>query len=171
MPKIGAMPSMELSAAGLELIKRWEGEPGTGSFSPRVYADVAGFPTVGYGHKLTAAEVARQAFKDGVDEATATALLRADAATAVGAVNRHVVVALTPRQFDALVSFVFNVGSGNFASSTALKKVNARDWAAVPAALAMFNKVRREGELVPSNGLTARRAAEGAMFLAGSPLP
>ena len=126
---------------------------------------------VGYGHKLTAAEIARQAFKDGVDEATATALLRADAATAVGAVNRLVEVALTPRQFDALVSFVFNVGSGNFASSTALKRVNARDWAAVPAALAMFNKVRRDGQLVPSNGLTARRAAEGAMFLAGSPSP
>lgn len=163
------MTSMELSAPGLELIKRWEGEPGTGSFSPRVYNDVAGLPTVGYGHKLTAAEIAQQAFKDGVDEATATRLLQADAATAVGAVSRNVTVALTPRQFDALVSFVYNVGSGNFASSTALRKVNERDWAAVPAALAMFNKVRQNGQLVPSNGLTARRAAEGAMFLAGSP--
>jgi GH24 family phage-related lysozyme (muramidase) len=41
----------------------------------------------------------------------------------------------------------------------------------VPAALARFNKVRQNGQLVPSNGLTARRAAEGAMFLAGSPSP
>lgn len=163
------MASMELSAAGLELIKRWEGEPGTGSFSPRVYNDVAGLPTVGYGHKLTAAEVAQRAFENGVDEGTATRLLAADTATAVGAVNRNVTVALTPGQFDALVSFVYNVGSGNFASSTALRKVNAREWAAVPGALAMFNKVRQNGQLVPSNGLTARRAAEGAMFLAGSP--
>lgn len=163
------MPTMDLGAPGLDLIKRWEGEPGTRSFSPRVYNDVAGLPTVGYGHKLTAAELANQSFKDGIDEATATRLLRADVATAVGAVNRHVSVALTPQQFDALVSFVYNVGSGNFQSSTALRTVNARDWAAVPAALAMFNKVRQNGQLVPSNGLTARRAAEAAMFLAGSP--
>jgi lysozyme len=164
------MPSMDISTPGLELIKRWEGEPGTGSFSPRVYNDVAGYPTIAYGHKLTAAEVASQAFKDGVDEATATRLLKADAATAVAAVNRGVQVELTAGQFDALVSFVYNVGAGNFMSSTALRMVNARDWDAVPAALALFNKVRQNGVLVPSNGLAARRAAEGAMFRAGSPV-
>ncbi len=165
------MPTMDISTSGLDLIKRWEGEPGTGAFSPRVYNDVAGFPTVGYGHKLTAAEIASEAFKNGIDEATATRLLKADAATAVGAVNRGVQVELTARQFDALVSFVYNVGAGNFASSTALRLVNARDWDAVPAALALFNKVRQNGQLVVSNGLTARRAAEGAMFAAGRPAP
>lgn len=159
--------TMDLSAAGLDLIKRWEGDPRTHSFSAQVYADLAGLPTVGYGHKLTAAEIAGHAFAAGVDEATATRLLRADAATAVQAVHRYVTVALTQHRFDALVSFVFNVGAGNFQSSTALKLVNAQDWSAVPAALALFSKVRQNGVLVPSAGLAARRAAEGAMFQAG----
>lgn len=157
---------MDISAAGLDLMKRWEGDARTRSFSARVYDDLAGFPTVGYGYKLTAAEVASGAFADGVDEATATRLLRADAATAVQAVNRLVTVALTQARFDALASFVYNVGAGNFQGSTALRLVNAQDRAAVPAALALFNKVRQNGALVPSAGLAARRSAEASLFQA-----
>ncbi|MDB4929176.1 MAG: hypothetical protein JWM10_1660 [Myxococcaceae bacterium] len=140
---------MDISAAGLDLIKRWEGDPRTRSFSVRVYNDLAGLPTVGYGHKLTAAEIASGAFANGVGEATATRLLRADAATAVQAVNRLVTVALTQARFDALASFVYNVGAGNFQGSTALRMVNAQDWAAVPSA-----------------GLAARRSAEASLFQA-----
>ena len=155
---------MDISPAGLDLIKRWEGDPRTRSFSARVYDDLAGLPTVGYGHKLTAAELASGAFAEGIDEATATRLLRADAASAVQAVNRAVTVPLAQQRFDALVSFVYNVGAGSFQTSTALRMVNAQDWAAVPPALAMFSKVRQNGALVPSAGLAARREAEGALF-------
>ena len=59
---------MQLSAAGLELIKRSEG------FRGQVYIDVAGFPTIGYGHRVTPQE----SFPGGIGEAQAAAMLAKD---------------------------------------------------------------------------------------------
>jgi lysozyme len=68
---------------------------------------------------------------------------------------------LSDRQFSALVSFAYNVGSGNFRSSSVLKAVNEGDLAAVPRRLQMWTK--GGGRVLP--GLVRRRAAEAAMFL------
>jgi lysozyme len=106
---------MQFSTAGLELLKRSEG------FRSHVYLDVAGHPTIGYGHRLLHPE----SFPDGIDEAQATEILYADVREAEQAVQRLVRVHLTQGQFDALVDFVFNLGSGRLATSTLLKILNA----------------------------------------------
>ena len=105
---------MHLSAAGLELLKKSEG------FRDRVYCDVAGFRTIGYGHRLTAAE----SYPNAISLAQAESILAADIAIAEAAVSRLVQVPLTQGQFDALVDFVFNLGSGRLASSTLLSYLN-----------------------------------------------
>jgi lysozyme len=106
---------MQLSAAGLELLKRSEG------FRKRVYLDVAGFPTIGYGHRLLHPE----SFPNGLDEAQAAEILKSDVRDAEQAVERLVEVALNQGQFDALVDFCFNLGAGKLAKSTLLKILNA----------------------------------------------
>jgi lysozyme len=106
---------MRLSAEGLELVKRWEG------YRQRTYLDIAGFPTIGYGHRLLASE----SFSNGIEEAQANEILACDVRGAEQAVTRLVKVALTQNQFDALVDFVFNLGQGKFATSTLLKELNS----------------------------------------------
>jgi len=137
---------MQLSAAGLELIKRWEG------FRSHTYLDVAGFPTIGYGHKLLYA----QSFPDGIAEQEATALLAADVRDAEQAVDRLVKVALTQGQFDALVDFCFNLGAGRLASSTLLRALNARRYSAAAEQLLRWDQAG--GQV--NAGLKARRESE-----------
>jgi len=102
---------MKFSAAGMELLKRFEG------FRNRVYLDVAGLPTIGYGHRLLHCD----SFSNGIDEPQAANLLACDVRDAEQAVERMVKAPLTQGQFDALVDFTFNLGSGRLASSTLLK--------------------------------------------------
>jgi peptidoglycan hydrolase-like protein with peptidoglycan-binding domain len=92
-------------------------------------------------------------------------LLRADAARAARAVTRLVRVPLDQNQFDALVSFTFNVGEGALRDSTLLRELNAGRYDAVPREL---NRWTRAGGQVLA-GLVRRRAAEGAMFARGRP--
>jgi GH24 family phage-related lysozyme (muramidase) len=92
-----------ISRQGLDLICRFEG------FSPIIYMCPAGYPTIGYGHLIT--EANKEQFLDGVDEDEALDLLRQDVAVAERAVLRLISVPLTQGQFDALVSFTFNLGA------------------------------------------------------------
>lgn len=87
-------------------------------------------------------------------------ILHQDLAPTVAFVNKCVTVPLNQNQFDALVSFCFNVGGGNFQGSTVLKRVNAKLFAAVPGALAMWNKSK--GKVL--KGLVNRRKAEGELW-------
>jgi lysozyme len=105
---------MHLSSAGLDLLRKSEG------FRDRVYTDVAGFRTIGFGHRLTPAE----AYPTGITQAEGEAILSRDLAIAESAVERLVKVPLTQGQFDALVDFVFNLGAGRLASSTLLSYLN-----------------------------------------------
>src|SRR5450830_1421524 len=75
-------------------------------------------------------------------------------------VTRAVTTQLTQGQFDALVDFVYNLGAGNFLSSTLLRLVNAGDMEGAAAQFARWNKAAG----VPMRGLTRRRAAEAALF-------
>jgi lysozyme len=144
---------MQLSEAGLDLIKRSEG------FRGRTYKDVAGIPTIGYGHRL----LAHEAFPDGVCETQAAAMLRDDVHGAEQAVMRLVKVALTQGQFDALVDFVFNLGSGRLASSTLLKVVNGGRYEDAREQLLRWDEAGGEVRA----GLKTRREAESALWIAG----
>ena len=110
---------MHLSSAGLALLKKSEG------FRDRVYADVAGFRTIGFGHRLLPSEE----YPDGINLEQAETILGHDIAIAEAAVERLVKTSLTQGQFDALVDFVFNLGAGRLASSTLLKYLNSGKYA------------------------------------------
>ena len=103
---------MRTSQQGIDLVKRFEG------FSPVAYLCPAGVWTIGYGHTADVHE------GDSIDGDTAEDFLREDLTSAEGAVEKYVKVPLKQWQFDALVSFTFNLGAGNLYSSTLLKKVN-----------------------------------------------
>jgi lysozyme len=135
---------------GLQLIKQQEG------FRSRTYLDVAGFPTIGYGHRL----IHPGSFPDGIDEAQASEILAADVRDAEQAVERLVKVPLTQGQFDALVDFCFNLGSGRLASSTLLKVLNGGRYADAAEQLLRWDQAG--GKECPP--LKARREAELALW-------
>jgi lysozyme len=147
---------MKTSATGLTLIKESEGcrltaYPDPGNAPPRGN----GQPwTIGVGH------VGNVRPGDSCSEAQAMDWLRHDAAAAEAGVARLVHVPLTQGQFDALVSFVFNLGEGALAGSTLLRKLNAGDLA---GAAAEFPKWCHAGTAVLP-GLVTRRARERALF-------
>lgn len=137
---------MELSTEGLELLKRSEG------FRSRAYLDMAGFPTIGFGHRV----LPHEAFPDGIEEARAAEILAADVREAEQAVERLVKVELTQGQFDALTDFCFNLGAGRLAASTLLRVLNSGCYDAARQQLLRWDKAG--GEL--NTGLKARRVAE-----------
>ena len=137
---------------GLLLIKRFE------SFSPTVYVCPAGYTTVGYGHVVLDGESDR--FAGGIGEYEAEDLLRRDAGIAERAVLRLITVPLTDGQFDALVSFTFNVGAGGLQRSTLRRKVNREEHSAVPAE---FMKWAWAGGR-KLKGLVRRREAEARLY-------
>ena len=144
---------MELSAEGLELIKRSEG------FRSHLYNDVAGFPTIGYGHRVTRLE----SFVDGIGEPQAAAILANDVHEAERAVARLVRVTLNQGQFDALVDFCFNLGAGRLAGSSLLRELNAGRYESAAQQLLAWDHAG--GEV--NAGLKARREAELQLWTAG----
>lgn len=147
-----------IGAAGLALVKQFEG------FEPKWYPDPAHgwkVPTIGYGHTDAAGPPKYAATKSLVlSEAEATEILRNDLQKYADAVSKAVTVPLNDNQFDALVSWCYNVGPGAVAKSTLVRKLNAGNYAAVPSELAKWNKAG--GKVL--KGLTRRRAAEAALF-------
>lgn len=140
---------MKTSSTGRALIRNAEGDKLTAYYCP------AGVLTIGVGH--TGPDV-----KPGmrITQPQSDALLIADLAKFEKAVARNVKVALNQNQFDALVSFTYNLGEGNLRSSMLLKRVNAGD---MVGAAAEFGKWNKAGGRVLA-GLTKRRAAEAALF-------
>ena len=143
-----------ISKQGLDLICRFEG------FSPVIYICPAGYPTIGYGHLIT--EANKERFLDGVDEDEALELLRSDVGKAERAVLRLIAVPLTLGQFDALVSFTFNLGSGALQRSTLRRKVNRQEHDDVPAELMKW--VWAGGRKL--KGLVKRRNSESLVYKA-----
>lgn len=145
----GSQPAgMALSQNGLNLIKSHEGLRTT------AYKDPVGVWTIGYGHTATAKPGQK------ITEAQAEQLLRQDVGWAEAAVRKNVKVPLTQGQFDALVSFTFNLGAGALGRSTLLKKLNAGDYAGAQAEFGRF--VHAGGRVLP--GLVRRRGEEAQMF-------
>lgn len=142
-----------ITQEGFDLIKRFEG------FSPTIYICPAGYPTVGYGHLVRDHE--RDRCGQGVTEPEAEDLLRRDVQVAERAVLRLIDVPLTDGQFDALVSFTFNLGSGALQRSTLRRKVNREAHAEVPAQLMRW--VWARGRKL--KGLIKRRTTEAIHYL------
>lgn len=141
-----------VSQQGLALIKRFEG------FSPKIYLDAAGLPTIGYGHLLRPGEA--EMFARGISEEAGIALLIKDVQKAEQAVLRLVHVPLSEGQFDALVSFTFNLGSGALQRSTLRRKVNREEHADVPQEFMRW--VWAGGRKL--RGLIRRREAEAGLY-------
>jgi len=146
---------MRISTRGLDLIKIHEG------FRSKAYPDPGsrdGKPwTIGYGHTKGVKK------GDIITKAQAEAFLRQDVRNAESFVTKKVSVPLNQNQFDALVSFVFNVGNGAFSRSTMLRKLNAEDYKGAAQEFGRWNK--NDGRVM--SGLTKRRSAERACFESG----
>ncbi|WP_247996685.1 lysozyme [Brucella tritici] len=143
-----------INAAGLSLVKQWEGLKNT------AYRDVAGVLTIGYGH-TSAAGAPTVTPGMAIGDKEAERILKADLAKFEARVERFVKVPLTDNQFAALVSFDFNTGALD--KSTLLKKLNKGDYAAVPVELMKW--VNAGGKRV--QGLVNRRAAEAGLWAKG----
>ena len=157
-----ATPARTLSPQGVDFIKGWEG------FRPQLYNDPVGHCTVGYGtlvHRGNCdGQSSEQPYVSGVSEDAATQLLSDEAARFQRVISEKVTVPLNQNQNDALVSFVYNVGDGNFQKSTLLRLLNQGNYAAVPAELKKWTKARQNGKLIDLPGLVKRRAAEAELF-------
>jgi lysozyme len=140
---------MSYSKTGLALTEGFEGCKLT------AYLDVKGVPTAGYGH--TGPDVV---LGWTYTQAQADLWLQDDINWSNNVVNSLVKISLTQPEHDSLVDFVFNVGSGNFASSTMLTLLNANE---LHAAANEFERWDRSAGVVVA-GLLRRRAAEAAEF-------
>src|SRR5678815_5849580 len=107
---------MRVSERGKTLIKQREG------IRLKVYHDVAGIATVGVGHKVVPQDNLHTG--DTITQAQSDIFFHADIAEVESVINTLVQARLTQNQFDALASFVFNVGRRNFAQSTLRRKLN-----------------------------------------------
>jgi lysozyme len=140
---------MQLGPKGTALIKSFE------DCKLAAYQDQRGIWTLGWGHTLGVVPYQTCSQED------ADIWFVQDTQTAVNAVNRTTDVPLTQEQFDALVSFTFNVGQGSEAHSTLLALVNQRNFAAAGDQFLVWNHTNG----VVNAGLTRRRKAERALFL------
>ncbi|HFY9976724.1 TPA: lysozyme [Serratia marcescens] len=145
---------MNISKSGIELIKRFEG------LRLKAYLDSAGVWTIGYGWTQP---VDGKKVGPGIqiDQATADRLLKCGVVQFEQGVNQLVKVRITQGQFDALVSFAYNLGLRSLSTSTLLQKLNDGD---KEGAADQFGRwVNAGGKHL--DGLVARRAAEREMFL------
>ncbi|MDD6387620.1 MAG: lysozyme [Bacilli bacterium] len=140
---------MKTSNVGIELIKKYEG------CVLKAYKCPSGVWTIGYGHT--------NGVKSGMQITKAQALnyLKQDLSIYEKAVTNYVKVPLNQNQFDALVSFSFNCGTGALKTSTLLQKLNSSDYNGAANEFLKWNK--SNGKVL--NGLVKRREEEKELFL------
>lgn len=153
---------MNVSSNGLAIIKKWEG------CKLDAYLDPVGIPTIGYG-TIAYPDGRRVAMGDQIVQEQAEGFLLHECTSICPAVERQVAVPLSQNQFDALVSFSYNVGLGAFGDSTLLRKLNQSDYAGAAEEFLRWNKGQVGGQTVELPGLTNRRRDERALFLSSEP--
>ncbi|AFY53470.1 phage-related lysozyme (muraminidase) [Rivularia sp. PCC 7116] len=149
--------NQKISDNGLKFIADHEG------MILHLYNDPANHATIGVGHLVHHGPIdgsESEEFKRGITKERAMEILRDDVKQAEKTVKKLVKVPLNQNQFDALVSFVFNIGETQFASSTLLAKLNNQDYNSVPSELNRW--VHGSGKKLP--GLINRRRDEGNLF-------
>lgn len=149
---------MKISKKGLDLIKQFEG------FRSKPYLDVGGVPTIGYGttHYVNGRKVTME--DHDISEEVAEELLRTEVnAHYAPAVDTYLQVPVSQDQFDALVSFTYNIGVQGLKGSTLLKKINSK---------ASDDEIADEFmkwiyvDHKPNTGLMNRRTKEKELYLA-----
>ena len=146
---------MKTGNKGIELIKSFEG------FRSAPYLDAVNVPTIGYGatHYGNGKKVTMN--DTPISEQQAVDLLKNMLGEYEGYVNKYVKQSINQNQFDALVSFTYNLGSGALPSSTLLKKVNLN-----PSDASIRNEfmkwVKAGGKTLI--GLVRRREAEANLY-------
>ena len=103
-----------------------------------------------------------------ITEKQAEKLLRADLKWVREVLAKEVKVPITQEQYDALASFVFNLGGANFRNSTLLRKLNTYDYVGAADEFLRWNKQRQGDRMVVLFGLTKRRTEERAPCLEGT---
>ena len=151
----------QISPEGIAFLKEKEG------FRSDAYYDVAGVLTIGYGHSIYAPSIEEYPIHEGqhITEEEGEKILRADLKPTEAAVNSAVTREITQGQYDALVSFTFNLGAGTFKSSDVLEFTNQGNYQAATDALLQY--VYAGGRLI--DGLRKRREEERAMYLSSLP--
>ena len=139
---------MNISQEGISLIKKFEG------CELEAYQCAAGVWTIGYGSTKDVKE------GDTLTQKEADNLLLHEMQEYEGYIKELVKVPLKQNQFDALVSWVFNLGPANLKASTMLKFLNAGDYHLIPSQIKRWNKA--SGKVL--GGLIRRREAEALMF-------
>ena len=139
---------MRTSEAGILLIKSFEG------CRTVAYQDAVGVWTIGYGHTIDVKEGMT------ITQHQCDVMLEVDIETYENYVNKYVIVFLTQNQFDALVSWVYNLGPTNLRNSTMLKVLNAGKYDEVSYQMQRWN--RAGGKVL--KGLVVRRKAEAELF-------
>jgi len=139
---------MKIGNKGLEMIKHFEG------LELNAYKCAAGVWTIGYGHT--------KGVQEGmvISEETANEMLVEELNEYENYINTLVTVELNQNQFDAMVSWVYNLGGGNLKASTLLKVLNSGNYSGVPEQIMRWNKAG--GKVL--EGLTRRRQAEADLF-------
>lgn len=143
-----------INAAGLALVKSFEGC----KLTP--YKCPAGIWTVGYGSTGPHVKPGKAITQAEADRLLVDDLARFEKGVASGAAKA------TDNQFSAMVSLAFNIGLGNFLRSSVLRNHNDGDHAGAASAFNLWNKARVKGVLTALAGLTRRRKAEAALYLA-----
>ncbi|HWA59734.1 MAG TPA: glycoside hydrolase family protein [Caulobacteraceae bacterium] len=146
-------PRHQVSRSAVSLIKRFEG------FRAKSAQLDDGRWTIGYGHTKTAREGAE------IAEADAEALLLYDLINVAHAVNEWTYAPLNQNQFDALVSFAFNIGLENFRRSTTLRRINEGRMLEAALAMELWRRADFEGERIVVDALVRRRSYEKTLFL------
>jgi lysozyme len=149
--------NLTTSKNGLEFISNWEG------CFLKPYKDIAGLRTIGIGHLIKPGEN----FPDGVEitKERALELLAQDVKLCEDAIKKHIKVPLNQNQFDALVSFGFNCGTGVYSNSGVSRSLNAGDYAKVPDMLLLWSNAKVNGVHRRVQGLYNRRLSEGQLFM------
>ena len=148
------MRRMRTSKAGMDLIKRFEG------YRARAAQQPDGTWTIGYSHTQSAREDLR------ISKADAEAVLREyDLPPIEYLIGANVLAPLNQNQFDALVSFVFNIGAEAFQGSDVLTRLNSGASLAAGEAMMAWRKARVNGQLIVVDALVRRRVMEQALFL------
>jgi len=156
-PNPKSEPILHLSDEGLQFIVRHEG------VITKMYNDPAGHCTIGIGHLIHLGNcdgsLSEKQYKNGLTKTQTYDLFRQDIAKYEEAVKSNVKVPLTQYQYDALVSFTYNIGTGGFKNSSALKELNKENYNIVPSKMLLWNKPAM---------LIGRRTDEANLFRTGN---
>lgn len=143
---------MKVSKDCVDLVKVFEG------FRSEAYKCPAGVWTIGYGHTLNVHHT------DVITEGQASVLLQEELDEFADKVYSLLKIETSQAQFDALVSFAYNLGVASLQSSTLLKKHNVGDFLAAANEFLKWDKAKVNGKLTVLSGLSKRRRHESALY-------